>query len=208
MYIPKSFAETDTTILYQFMLDHNFAIFVTQGGGQMVATHLPFMLDAERGVLKAHLARANPQWKAFDGSEALVIFQGAHAYVSPTWYETHPSVPTWNYATVHVYGVPQIVDDPAAVHATLSELVENHEHGRDPEWEMHLPDDYYAKMVQSIVVFEVPISRVEGKFKLSQNRSEADQTSVIAHLSESSYPLDVETAELAASRRADISHAT
>src|SRR5690606_20020293 len=148
------------------------------------------------GVLTAHLARANGQWKAFDGGEALVIFQGAHAYISPAWYETHPSVPTWNYATVHVYGVPQIVDDAATIRRILGDLVENHERGRDPEWEMHVPDDYYAKMVQSIVVFELPISRIEGKFKLSQNRSEADQVSVIAHLSESGYPLDVETAKL------------
>ncbi len=202
MYIPKSFAETDAAVLYQFIREHNFANFVTSGGGEIVASHLPFMVDEERGVLKAHLARANPQWKGFDGSEALVIFQGAHAYVSPTWYETHPSVPTWNYAAVHVYGVPQIVEDDETIRQMLGELVENHEHGREPEWEMHLPDDYYGKMVQSIVVFELPISRIEGKFKLSQNRSEVDQESVIAHLSSSPYPLDVETAQLAASRRA------
>lgn len=202
MYIPKSFSETDAAVLYQFMRAHNFAVFVTHGSAsEIVASHLPFMVDAERGVLRAHLARANPQWKAFDGSESLVIFQGAHAYISPTWYETHPSVPTWNYATVHVYGVPQIVDDAETIHTSLADLVENHEHGRDPAWQMQLPDDYYAKMVQSIVVFEIPISRVEGKFKLSQNRSETDQLSVIAHLSASSDPLEVDTAKLAISRR-------
>lgn len=201
MYIPKSFAETDMPTLYQFMRDHNFAVFVTHSAGsELVASHLPFMVDEERGVLKAHLARANPQWKAFDGSEALVIFQGPHAYISPSWYETQPSVPTWNYATVHAYGVPQILDDAGTTHAMLAELVENHEHGRDPAWEMKLPDDYYAKMAQAIVVFELPISRIEGKYKLSQNRSEADQQSVIAHLSQSTDPLDVETAKLAASR--------
>jgi transcriptional regulator len=201
MYIPRSFAETDAAVLYQFMRDHNFATFITSGGGEIVASHLPFMVDIERGVLKAHLARANPQWKRFDSSEALVIFQGAHAYVSPTWYKTHPSVPTWNYATVHVYGVPQIVEDEATIRSMLGELVENHEQGRDPEWEMHLPDDYYQTMVKSIVVFEMPIARVEGKFKLSQNRSEVDQESVIAHLSSSTYPLEVETAQLMADRR-------
>lgn len=202
MYIPRSFSETDAQVLYQFMRDHNFAAFITHGGrGEIVASHLPFIVDAERGVLRAHLARANDQWKAFDGSEALVIFQGAHAYISPTWYETHPSVPTWNYATVHVYGVPQIVDDAETIRAMLGELVENHEHGRSPEWEMHLPDDYYAKMVLGIVAFELPIARIEGKFKLSQNRSEVDQENVIQHLGESRYPLDVETAHLMASRR-------
>jgi transcriptional regulator len=203
MYIPKSCAETDVAVLYEFVREHNFAALVTQHDGRMTASHIPFMLDAERGVLKAHLARANNQWKSFAGSEALVIFQGAHAYVSPTWYEVHPSVPTWNYAAVHVYGIPQVVEDEAAVHTMLSELVDNHERGRDPEWDMNLPDDYYGKMRQAIVAFELPIARIEGKFKLSQNRSEADQESMIAHLAGSPYPLDVETAQLATRRRAD-----
>src|SRR5258707_9890039 len=104
VYIPKSFAESDVSVLYQFMQANNFAALVTQQAGQIVASHIPFMIDTERGMLKAHLARANDQWKAFDGSEAMVIFQGPHAYISPSWYETHPSVPTWNYAAAHVYG--------------------------------------------------------------------------------------------------------
>lgn len=201
MYIPKSTLETDPAVLYAFMRANNFAALVTQRDGQIVASHLPFMVDTERGVLIAHLARANDQWKAFDGGEALVIFQGAHAYISPTWYETHPSVPTWNYAVVHVYGVPQIIDDETVIHAMLRELVENHERGRDPEWRMNLPDDYYHKMRQAIVAFELPITRIEGKFKLSQNRSETDQDSVIAHLATSTYPLEAETAQLMSARR-------
>jgi transcriptional regulator len=201
MYIPKSFAETDAAILYRFMRANNFAALITQNEGKIVASHIPFMVDSERGVLKAHLARANDQWKSFDGSEALVIFQGAHAYISPTWYETHPSVPTWNYTTVHVYGVPQIVDDEGEMREMLGELVRKHEGGRSPEWTMDLPEDYLHKMIQAIVGFELKIERIEGKFKLSQNRSEADQASVIAHLRESADPLDVQTAEIAASRR-------
>ena len=163
MYIPKSNLETDIAVLYEFMREHNFAPLISQHQGHLSATHLPFMLDSERGVLKAHMARANDQWKTFDGREALVIFQGPHAYVSPSWYEVHPSVPTWNYATVHVYGVPQIVEDEATVHDMLEELVAHHEHGRDPEWPMDLPDDYYQKMRQGIVVFEMPMDRIEGK---------------------------------------------
>ena len=201
MYIPKSFAETDAATLYQFMRANNFAALVSQHDGHMVATHLPLLVDSERGVLKAHLARANPQWKSFDGREALVIFQGPHAYVSPSWYETHPSVPTWNYSTVHVYGAPRLIDDDAVIRATLRELVENHERGRRPEWEMALPDDYFETMLKAIVAFELPIERVEGKFKLSQNRSDVDQASVIAHLAESAYPSDVEAARLMAERR-------
>ncbi|MEO8396990.1 MAG: FMN-binding negative transcriptional regulator, partial [Chloroflexota bacterium] len=160
-----------------------------------------FMVDTERGVLRAHLARANDQWKSFGEGEALVIFQGAHAYISPSWYETHPSVPTWNYTAVHVYGVPQIVANEGEMRGMLRELVENHEGGRSPEWTMDLPEDYLQKMMQAIVAFELPIERIEGKFKLSQNRSEGDQERVIAHLRESAYPLDMQTADLMASRR-------
>ncbi len=201
MYIPKSNLETDVAVLYDFMQANNFAALITQNEGKIVATHIPFMVDSERGVLRAHLARANDQWKSLGEGEALVIFQGAHAYISPSWYETHPSVPTWNYTAVHVYGVPKIVDDEGEMRGMLRELVENHERGRSPEWQMNLPEDYLKTMMQAIVGFELKIERIEGKFKLSQNRSEADQASVIAHLRESEYPLEVQTAEIAASRR-------
>ena len=201
MYIPKSFAETDAAILYDFMRANNFAALITQHEGHIVASHIPFMVDTERGVLKAHLARANDQWKSFGEGEALVIFQGAHAYISPSWYATHPSVPTWNYTAVHVYGVPQIVENEGEMRVMLRELVANHERGRSPEWTMELPEDYLQTMMKSIVGFEMKIERIEGKFKLSQNRSEVDQASVIEHLRESAYPLDVQTAEIAAKRR-------
>ncbi len=201
MYIPKSFAVTDTATIYPFIRDHNFATLVTHQQGQLSATSIPFMLDAERGVLRAHLARANAQWKHFEGGESLVIFQGPHAYVSPTWYAEQPSVPTWNYTAVHVYGVPTVIEDETVVRAMLRELVANHEHGRDPEWLMDLPDDYYRKMRQAIVVFELKINRIEAKFKLSQNRSEADMESVIIHLAGSASPLDQETAKMMDERR-------
>lgn len=201
MYIPKSFAESDTAILYEFMRQHNFATLITQQDGQLTATHLPVMIDTERGVINAHLARANDQWRSFGDSEALVIFQGPHAYISPTWYVVQPSVPTWNYTAVHVYGVPRIIDDEAAIRLMLRELVENHERGRQPAWELELPEDYMRKMLQAIVVFEIPMDRIEGKYKLSQNRSGADQDGVVAHLSSSPYPLDVETAQVMISRR-------
>jgi len=189
---------TDVATLYQFMRSHNFATLITTAEGQMTATHLPFLVDAESGLLRAHLARANQQWRHFDGREALVIFQGPHAYISPTWYEVHPSVPTWNYTAVHVYGVPRIVSDDAQVHRMLRDLVSQHEHGRRPEWQMDLPQDYMNKMVQAIVGFELPISRVEGKFKLSQNHSEADVDGVIATLAASPVEDDRSTGALMA----------
>jgi len=200
MYIPKSFAETDVATLYQFMRDNNFATLVTQHESELVATHLPFLIDKDAGILRAHMARANDQWKTFDGHEALVIFQGPHAYVSPTLYETHPSVPTWNYTAVHVYGVPHIVEDEAIARTMLRDLVNNHEHGRQPEWQMDLPDDYLHKNILAVVAFEIPMDRVEGKFKLNQNRSEADQRNVAASLSDSSSAVERATGELMASR--------
>ena len=202
MYIPASFSETDAATLYQFMRDNNFATLVTAVETQVTATHLPFLVDAGRGVLRAHLARANVQWQHFDGREALVIFQGPHAYVSPTWYEAHPSVPTWNYTAAHVYGVPHIVSDETLLRRMLRELVEQHERDRRPEWQMHLPEEYMHRMMQAIVGFELAITRIEGKFKLSQNRSEADVAGVIAALSASPAAHDRETGALMASRRA------
>ncbi len=198
MYIPKSFSVTDAESLYQFMRAHNFATMVTHHDGHMTATSIPFMVDSERGILKAHLARANDHWKQFDGREALVLFQGAHAYISPSWYGDHPSVLTWNYTAVHVYGAPTIIDDDETMRGMLHDLVKNHEQGRRPEWEMSVPEDYMQKMLKGIVAFEMPMTRVEGKFKMSQNRSEADRESVIAHLSASDDALDRETADVMA----------
>jgi transcriptional regulator len=203
MYIPKSFAETDLPVLHQFMRDHNFATLITQQVGELIASHLPFMLDSQRGeygTLKAHLARANPQWRQF-GQEALIIFQGPHAYVSPSWYETHPSVPTWNYAVVHGYGVPRVIEDEGVLYRMLDSLVRNHESHRDPAWEMRLPEDYLDKMMKSIVAFEIEITRLEGKYKLSQNRSEVDQDNVIDQLGQSVYELENSTAALMRERR-------
>ena len=201
MYIPASFSETDAVTLYQFMRGNNFATLITSVDGQLAATHLPFLVDAENGLLRAHLARANPQWKCFDGREVLVIFQGPHAYISPTWYEVLPSVPTWNYTAVHVYGAPRIIDDEAAMHSLLGTLVKQHEHGRTPEWRMDVPDDYLHKMMQGIVAFDLPIARVEGKFKLSQNRSAVDVDGVITALAHSPLELDRATATLMEQRR-------
>lgn len=205
MYIPKSFAETDLPVLHQFMRDYNFATLITQQDGDLIASHLPFMLDSQRGefgTLAAHLARANPQWKQLvEGQEALVIFQGPHAYISPSWYETHPSVPTWNYAVVHAYGVPRFIEDEGVLYGMLDSLVRNHESHRDPSWEMHLPEDYLDKMMKSIVGFEITITRLEGKYKLSQNRSEVDQEQVITNLSGSEDFLETSTADLMRERR-------
>ncbi len=191
MYIPRSNLITDNAALHDLMRRFSFAILVTTREGHSVATHLPFLVyseGGEHGRLVAHMARANPQWTDFaPAGEVLVIFQGDHTYISPSWYADHPSVPTWNYMIAHAYGIPQIITDEARIRASLSKLVATHEAGFDEPWPIDvLPDDYLRTMMRGIVAFEIPIARLEGKFKLSQNRSEDDQRRVIAGLEESS----------------------
>jgi transcriptional regulator len=207
MYLPNSFREDDPALLHELMRQNNFAILVTQHDGAPFATHLPFMIDAQRGphgTLLAHMARANPQWRDFAaGREALVIFQGPHAYISPSWYAAMPSVPTWNYAIVHAYGVPRIVEDHDRLYEILKRLVDTHEAAFEQPWRMELPDDYMDKMMRAIVGFEIEITRLEGKLKLSQNRSAIDQRQVVAALSESNDDLHAGVVALMQERLAD-----
>jgi transcriptional regulator len=200
MYLPKSLQTEDLAELHGFMRAYNFASLVTQHQGAPFASHLPFLLDAERGphgTLLAHMARANPQWRDFGaGGAALVIFQGPHAYISPSWYATHPSVPTWNYAVVHTYGVPRIVEDQATLQHMLEALVDTHEAAFAQPWRMDLPHDYLDKMMRAVVGFEIEITRLEGKLKLSQNRSEYDRRRVVEMLRDSDDRLSVDVATL------------
>ena len=204
MYIPRLNQETDLATLQDFMTAYNFAILVTHDDDGLNAPHLPLILDRERGeygTLIGHMARANKQWKAFDAREVLIIFNGPHAYISPTWYENHPSVPTWNYATVHAYGVPIVTDDQQTTDQALHALVKHQEKDRNPEWVMELPDDYMDTLRKAIVAFEIPITRLEGKFKLSQNKSDKDKENVISELMKSEYGGDVATGELMRNRQ-------
>ena len=190
MYIPKAFREDDLNTLHKFMREYSFATLITQHEGVPFATHLPLILDAQRGlngILLAHMARANPQWHDFASEqEVLVIFQGPHAYVSPSWYEVELSVPTWNYAVVHAYGIPRLLEDNEELYKLLKILIETHEAQFESPWPFQLPDDYLQKMMHGIVGFEIEITRLEGKFKMSQNRTESERENVIAALQESS----------------------
>ena len=189
MYIPKAFREDDLNTLHKFMREYSFATLITQHEGVPFATHLPFILDAQQGpngILLAHMARANPQWHDFvSEQEVLVIFQGPHAYVSPSWYEVELSVPTWNYAVVHAYGLPRLIEDGEDLYKLLKTLIETHEAQFEKPWPFNLPDDYLQKMMHGIVGFEIEITRLEGKFKLSQNRTSIERENVIAALRES-----------------------
>jgi len=189
MYIPKHFREDELNTLHSLMRTYSFATLITQHEGIPFATHLPFILDTERGpygTLLAHMARPNPQWHDCTGEqEALVIFQGPHAYISPSWYEVELSVPTWNYAAVHAYGIPKIIEDGEELYQLLKVLIETHEAQFENPWPFQLPDDYLQKMMRGIVAFEIDITRLEGKFKLSQNRTNSERENVIAALQDS-----------------------
>jgi len=190
MYIPKAFEVTDRAALHDFIEGNSFATIVTSVEGAPFATRLPFILDrgaGASGTLIGHVARANPHWRSFDGrAQALAMFDGPHAYISPSWYVTSPAVPTWNYATVHAYGTPRVIDDAGRVEAIVDRLVAIHESGLPQPWSAHqVASDFKAKLLKAIVGFEMVIDRLEGKFKLGQNRPIEDQLSVLHALEKS-----------------------
>ena len=183
IHIPKDFAEHDISRLKSVIRAHNFATLVSAYQGEIQVSHLPFLMDGEGKMLRAHMARANPQWRSFSPErEVLVIFHGPHHYVSPAWYASHPSVPTWNYAVVHALGRPTLIEDRKRLAALVRELVTHQEAAAPQPWKMDLPADYQDKMLSGIVGFDIEITRLEGKFKLSQNRPASDRPLVIEAL--------------------------
>ena len=187
MYIPAAFRETRLEVLHALIREHSFATLISEVNGELFATHMPFLLDSTRGAngtLRGHMARANPHWQSFSRTQAsLVIFRGPHAYISPSWYTSEQAVPTWNYSAVHVYGRPRVMDDPKLVRALLEETVGTFESGLPEQWSTaRVGDEYVTKLAQGIVAFEMPISRLEGKRKLGQNRPLADMRSAAAGL--------------------------
>jgi transcriptional regulator len=204
MYVPKHFDPADPAWCHALMARESFALLVSTGtDGLPFATHLPLLLDADRGpqgTIVGHLARANPHARLLaEGRPTLAVFQGPHAYVSPGWYATHPSVPTWNYVAVHATGRPRLVEEPARVTALLARMVATYEAGRAEPWRFDaLTEDYVAGMIRAIVAFELPIDRLEGKAKLSQNRPAVDQAGAIRGLEATAGPLARATAALMA----------
>ena len=197
MYVPAHFAETEPEALAAIMRASPFATLVTMLDGAPFATHLPLLHEADgsaHGRIVGHMARQNPHWRAFDGGgETLAIFHGPHAYVSPTWYAGQPNVPTWNYAAVHAYGVPGVVEDPDRARALLDRLIAAYE----TDWSLAgLPPSYVAGMARGIVTFEIPIARIEGKCKLSQNRTEEDRGRVAVRLAASTDTTDRQVAAM------------
>jgi transcriptional regulator len=200
MYSPTHFQIEDPATIQALMRRHSFATVITHDGSAPFATHMPVLHHAEggtHGTLITHMARANPQWRHFaEGREVVIIFHGPHAYISPNWYETRPMVPTWNYATVHAYGVPHVIEDKAALRTMLRELVDTFEAGQPQPYGDALTDDYIDHLSPGIVGLEIPIARLEAKFKLSQNRTPTDQAGVIAALKKSADQTERELAEM------------
>jgi transcriptional regulator len=181
MYIPSSFLETDQTKLFDFIERHNFGLLVSQLASEPFATHLPLLLDRQAGssgTLFGHMARANPQWQAAEGN-VMVVFSGPHAYISPTWYEAENVVPTWNYVAVHVYGKLHVIDGEETILKVLRDLVMFHERSTPTPWNFPENDDFVKKLAGSVVAFQVDISRIEGKWKLSQNQPRQRRENVI-----------------------------
>jgi len=204
MYTPSYFKDEDIASLHRQMEGTRLATLVTFDENGLQASHVPLLLnpnEGPNGTLYGHLAKANPQWKTLGASEALVIFQGPDAYISPSFYaakaEHGKVVPTWNYVAVHVYGRAQVFTDPQRLLRVVSDLTDKHEARRPAPWAVSdAPDDYIQKMLNGIVGFAIPIERLEGKRKLNQNRSAEDITGVSKGLAASQDPTDQEIARL------------
>lgn len=190
MYLPVHFAERRPEVLHAAMRGHPLATLASTGREGLAADHLPLQLsvDASGGCrLLGHVARANPLWREAAGQEVLAIFHGPQAYVTPAWYPTKhehgKAVPTWNYVVVHARGRLAIVEDPAVLRAMLDDLVERHEAARPEPWRVaDAPSDYIDKMIAAIVGIEIAVTRIEGKWKASQNQPAANRAGIVAGL--------------------------
>lgn len=206
IYLPDVFHETDRDALHGLIESHGFATLISPDAIAPMITHLPLLLDRGRGAhgtLIGHVARTNPHWRTLqERPEALAVFHGPHAYVSPSWYGEQPSVPTWNYAVVHAAGRARLLHEPQALAHITKRLVETFESPRPEPWRMELPRDFHQRMLGGIVGFEIEIAQLSGKFKLSQNRTLEERRRVATALEAGSA---VEQ-EVAALMRARIMH--
>lgn len=199
MYTPTPFRQNDRAQLVHHIHQSRLATLLSNGNHGLLATHLPLLLDEEagqHGTLYGHLARGNPQWRDLvDMPETLIIFQGPDAYVTPSWYPAKAAhgkvVPTWNYTAVHAYGTPEVFDDADRLRDVITRLTEKTEASQRAPWSVSdAPSDYIDGMLRAIVGIAIPIARIEGKWKLSQNRPEADREGIHVGLTASVDPRD------------------
>jgi transcriptional regulator len=193
VYVPQAFEETRVEKLHACIRAHPLAALVSMGPDGLDANHIPFLVDAGPGpcgTLRGHLARANPAWRALaESPAALAIFQGPQAYVSPSWYpgkrEHGMVVPTWNYVVVHAYGRVRIIEDAQWLRALVTRLTDEHESARSQPWKVtDAPEEFVARQLRAIVGVEIPVEKLVGKWKASQNRSREDVEAVTAGLTE------------------------
>jgi transcriptional regulator len=198
MYTPPAFREDDPETLRAMIRDARLSTLVTATTSGLLATPLPFFFDeteGPQGTLYGHVARANPQWSSPPTAEALVIFSGPDAYITPSWYASKAEhgkvVPTWNYAAVHAYGPVEFFDDPARLRDVVTRLTNIHEGARAEPWAVNdAPEPFIASQIKGIVGIRIPVARLEGKRKMSQNRPELDRVGVAAGLGESDRETD------------------
>ena len=198
VYIPKPFLVEDRKVIVAFMQQFDFAAVVSHSDTGFVASHVPVLIREVGSELQivGHVARGNSHWRLMERqTESMVIFQGPHAYVSPTWYAVSPAVPTWNYAVVHAYGAARVREDATFVAGVVEDLTRRYEEQREHPWSTQaVPGESYEKLLNAIVGFEISVSRCEAKFKLGQNRSVEDRAGTIAGLERESSPKALELA--------------
>ena len=210
MYLPSHFAEARVDVLHDLIRAYPFGTLVVLASNGLDANHIPFEIDPEPapfGTLRGHLARANPLWKDFAAQvDALAIFQGPHTYISPSWYPTKKEhgkvVPTWNYAVVHAMGPLRVIDEQAWVRRFVEQLTQRHEAHRSDPWKVtDAPADFVDTMTSAIVGIEIPISRLTGKWKVSQNRPEKDRAGVVEGLLQNRSDASNEMAQLVGQKK-------
>jgi transcriptional regulator len=193
MYLPQHFEERDLGVLHALIRSHPLSTWVTQVDGELLVNHVPFLLDpteGEFGTLVGHVARANPVWQKFSKDLAsAIVFQGPQIYISPSWYPSKHAhgkvVPTWNYAVVHAHGIPRAIEDKDWLLAHVTKLADTHESTRAVPWAVSdAPPDFIQQMLKAIVGIQIPIAKLSGKWKTSQNRSLPDKLGTIAGLTE------------------------
>jgi transcriptional regulator len=186
VYLPPAFTEARPEVLIAHIERHDFGLLISHGPAGLVASHIPFLIERENAELRllGHLARPNPQVGQLSlGGEVLAIFSGPHAYISPAWYAGGPAVPTWNYVDVHAYGTLRLIEDDDWLRRFVQRLSDRHEAGNAEPWRMQdLPEPYTTGMMKGIIGLEIAVTRLEGKYKLSQNRPAADRPLIAAAL--------------------------
>ena len=177
MYVPKHFEISDADEIFEFVDANAFGQLISRQDGEIVASHLPFLVAADRQQLHCHLARQNPQWQQLEDQRVLITFQGAHDYISPSWYKT-AGVPTWNYQAVHIYGRCRVFEEAGPLAELVDALSQRYESAFETPWQ----PQYREAMLKAIIGVEIAIDEIQCKYKLSQNRPTADQQGVVDQL--------------------------